>query len=124
MASVKGRNTSLELLVKSLLRRLKSRYTSNVKTLPGTPDIALVGQKRLIFVNGCFWHGHKGCPRAGRPETNKAFWDKKIDENIRRDRKVRRALSRLGWRVLVLWGCETRKPERMTAKLVRFINAK
>ncbi len=123
MASVKVRNTSPERKVKSCLRRLRCRYRGNVKTLPGTPDIVLVGRKKLIFVHGCFWHGHKGCPRAARPETNKVFWGKKIDGNMKRDAKVRRTLTRLGWRVFTLWQCETQKPESMMAKLVRFINA-
>ncbi|MBP7947921.1 MAG: DNA mismatch endonuclease Vsr [Verrucomicrobia bacterium] len=123
MASVKGRNTAPERLVKSCLRRLHCRYRSNVKGLPGTPDIVLVGQKKLIFVHGCFWHGHKGCPRGARPDTNRSFWDRKIDGNMRRDAKTRCSLTRLGWRVLILWQCETRNLERMNAKLVRFINA-
>ena len=124
MASIKGRNTSPERQVKSCLRRLNCRYRSNVTALPGTPDIVLLGQKKAIFVHGCFWHGHKGCRRASRPETNRPFWDRKIDGNIKRDKYVRRNLTRLGWRVLILWQCEIAKPELMTAKIVRFINAK
>lgn len=123
MASVKGRNTSPERVVKSCLWRLHCHYRSNVKTLPGTPDIVLVGKKKVILVHGCFWHGHRRCRRAGRPETNRPFWDRKIDGNMERDQIVRRRLSRLGWRVLVLWECETRKSEHMTARIVRFINA-
>ena len=93
-----------------------------MKTLPGTPDVVLVGQKKIILVHGCFWHGHKGCRRAARPEANRPFWDKKIDGNMKRDRDVRRSLTRLGWRVLTLWECQTRKPERLTARIERFTN--
>ena len=123
MANIKGRNTSPERLVKACLRRLHCRYRSNVKTLQGTPDIALLGQNKVIFVHGCFWHGHRRCNRSKRPATNEVFWNKKIDGNIQRDKKVQRALSRLGWSTLVIWECETRKPERLRATLEKFINA-
>jgi DNA mismatch endonuclease, patch repair protein len=121
MASVKGRNTSPERLVKSCLRRLHCRYRSNVRTLPGTPDIALVGKKKLIFVHGCFWHGHRACPRASRPDTNRLFWDKKIDGNMKRDARTVRKLRRTGWSVLVVWQCQTKDAERLERRLARFI---
>jgi DNA mismatch endonuclease, patch repair protein len=121
MASVKGRNTSPERLVKSCLRRLHCRYRGNVKTLPGTPDIALVGKKKSIFVHGCFWHGHKGCQRAARPDTNRAFWDRKIDGNMKRDVRTVRKLRRTGWSVLVVWQCQTKDTERLERRLARFI---
>src|SRR3989344_605329 len=87
MASIKGRDTSPERSVRSCLRRLRISFRGNVGTLPGTPDFVIQGQKKAIFVNGCFWHGHKGCLRSERPERNKPFWDQKIDGNIARDRR-------------------------------------
>jgi len=123
MANVKGRNTSPERLVKSCLRRLHCRFRSNVRTVPGTPDIVLLGRNKAIFVHGCFWHGHRRCNRSKRPKTNQTFWNKKIDGNIQRDRRVQRALARLGWDALIIWECETRQTERLLATLETFINA-
>lgn len=121
MANIKGRNTSTERLVKSCLRRLKCKYRSNVKTLQGTPDIMLVGQKKLIFIHGCFWHGHNGCRRATRPETNREFWDKKITGNVKRDKRILRTLRKDGWIVLVVWQCQTKDINLLQKKLTRFI---
>lgn len=121
MANVKGRNTSPERLVRQCLRRLRCRYTSNVKGLPGTPDIALTGQNKLIFVHGCFWHGHKGCARASRPQTNKAFWRRKIEGNIKRDARLLRTLRKAGWRVLVVWQCQTKDTARLERRLSNYI---
>lgn len=121
MASVKGRNTSPERLVKRCLRRLKCHYRSNVERIPGTPDFALVGRKKLIFVHGCFWHGHKGCARAARPETNKEFWSRKIEGNMKRDARSLRKLRKTGWTVLVIWQCQTKDEERLKRRIARFI---
>ena len=123
MAKVKGRDTSPERFVKLCLRKLHCRYRSNVSGVRGTPDIVLLGCPKAIFIHGCFWHGHKGCKRSKRPETNKEFWDRKLDGNIRRDMRVRRALNRLGWRILVVWECETRNTTRLLSKLRKFIEA-
>jgi DNA mismatch endonuclease (patch repair protein) len=121
MASIKGRNTSPERVVKACLRQLHYRYRSNVKTLEGTPDIVLVGRKKLIFIHGCFWHGHKGCPRASRPETNREFWNRKIEGNIKRDARILRQLKKNDWRVLVIWQCQTKNIARLENRLKRFI---
>jgi len=121
MASVKGRNTSPERLVRKCLRRLHCRFRGNVETLPGKPDVVLAGQEKLIFVHGCFWHGHKGCPRASRPQTHKAFWKQKIEGNIRRDGRLLRSLRKTGWSVLVVWQCQTKDPARLERRLSRFI---
>jgi DNA mismatch endonuclease (patch repair protein) len=121
MANVKGRNTSPERLVRLCLRRLRCRYRSNVETIDGTPDIVLTGRKKLIFVNGCFWHGHAGCGRATRPQTNRAFWKRKIEGNIRRDARLFRKLRKAGWSVLVVWQCQTKDATRLERRLSRFI---
>jgi len=91
-----------------------------VKQLPGTPDIVILGQKKAIFVHGCFWHGHKGCSRATRPETNKTFWDKKIDGNMARDRKNLQELKKKGWTVLVIWQCQTKNETVLMRRLEQF----
>jgi DNA mismatch endonuclease (patch repair protein) len=97
------------------------RFRLNVKTLPGKPDIVLPRHRKVVFVHGCFWHGHEGCGRSKRPQTRPEFWNKKLDENIQRDARVQEELSRLGWNVLVVWQCETGKQEELQAKLERFM---
>lgn len=121
MASIKGRHTLPEKLVRSCLRRLEIRFRGNVKILSCTPDMVIKGQKKVIFVHGCFWHGHKGCPRATRPETNRIFWNRKIDGNIVRDRRNLRELKKEGWSVLVIWQCQTKDKTALMRRLQRFI---
>lgn len=103
------------------MRQLRCRYRSNAEKIVGKPDVVLTGRKKLIFVHGCFWHGHKGCPRASRPETNKAFWKRKIEGNIKRDTRILRELRKDGWRVLVVWQCQTKDTARLERRLSRFI---
>ena len=120
MASIKGRHTLPEKLVRRCLRKLGIRFLGNVKRLPGTPDIVIRDQKKAVFVNGCFWHGHDGCSRAARPETNKVFWDRKIDGNMTRDRRNLRDLKKDGWSVLVIWQCQTKDETILLRRLKRF----
>lgn len=120
MASIKGRDTSPEKSVRSCLRQIRVRFRGNVEKLPGTPDFVIQGQKKAIFVHGCFWHGHKGCRRATRPETNRTFWDKKIDGNIVRDRQNLRQLKKGGWAVLVIWQCQIKDKAKLIKQLLRF----
>lgn len=122
MARVKGRDTKPELHVRSLVHRMGYRFRLHRRDLPGNPDIVLARHGKVIFVHGCFWHGHKRCPRSKRPTTNSRFWNRKLDGNIERDQRFRRKLRRLGWKVLVVWECETRQPEKLRAKLGRFLN--
>lgn len=106
MRRVKSRNTAPELKVRAILRRTGIRFTYQPKTVPGRPDFARVKDKVAIFVHGCFWHGHH-CPRGRRiPKTNTDYWMKKIERNRKRDRKVRRYLTRHGWRLFVVWECD------------------
>src|SRR5947209_357896 len=111
MSQVPGRNTSPEMLVRRALHRLGFRYRLHRRDLPGTPDIVLPGRGTVIFVHGCFWHGHPACRRAVRPTSNARFWKDKLDGNIRRDHRNRQALEALGWRVQTIWECETRSEE-------------
>jgi DNA mismatch endonuclease (patch repair protein) len=105
MARVANRNTKPELLVRRLLHVMGYRFRLHRRDLPGTPDIVLPRYKTAIFVHGCFWHGHRGCVRSKRPTSNQDFWNRKIDSNMQRDQEDRKALRKLGWRVLVLWQC-------------------
>ncbi len=106
MSRIKGKDTRPEIVVRSILHRLGYRFRLHRKDLPGKPDIVLPKHETVIFVNGCFWHRHKGCPQATTPKSNTAFWKKKFADTIKRDRKQQRLLKEAGWRVLVLWECQ------------------
>lgn len=123
MSRVKGRDTGPEMLVRSFVHRMGFRFRVHRRDLPGNPDIVLPRHGKVIFVHGCFWHGHKRCPRSKRPATNKGFWNKKLDANIERDKRFREELRRMGWKSLVIWQCETRNPEHLLEKLKRFLHA-
>jgi len=121
MSRVKGRDTKPEMVVRSVVHRMGFRFRVHRRDLPGNPDVVLPRYHKVIFVHGCFWHGHRGCPRSKRPTTNEEFWSKKLDGNIKRDHRYRRQLRKMGWRVLVVWECETRKPEKLLKKLEGFL---
>lgn len=121
MRRVKGRDTKPELLVRSIIHRMGLRFRVCRRDLPGNPDIVLPRHKKIIFVHGCFWHGHTRCARSKRPTTNASFWDNKLDGNIARDQRLRRELRRTGWQVLIVWQCETRKPHALLKRLERFL---
>lgn len=106
MSRIKGTNTKPEEIVRKYLFSKGFRYRKNDKRLPGTPDIVLPKYKTVIFVNGCFWHGHKDCRYFVIPKTNTDFWLNKINTNIERDKRKQEALKELGWSVIVVWECE------------------
>ena len=108
MSRIKGKNTKPEEIVRKYLFSKGFRYRKNDKKLPGTPDIVLPKYKTVIFVNGCFWHGHKGCRYATRPKTNEEFWEAKIARNRHRDEVTEAHLEALGWTVITIWECELR----------------
>jgi len=122
MSRVKGRDTTPELAVRSIIHRHGYRFRLHRKDLPGCPDIVLPRHRKIVFVHGCFWHGHKGCRKSSRPATNRKFWDTKIDSNIARDKKTVRRLRRSGWSVLVVWECELRNPQKLERRLLRFLS--
>jgi len=105
MSRVRGSETQLERLVRSELHKRGFRFRKNVRSLPGRPDIVLPKHRAVIFVHGCFWHGHQGCPASRLPETNHEFWEEKIRGNVERDACQLAELRRLGWRRGVIWGC-------------------
>ncbi len=107
MSRVRGSNTLPERLVERFLRQHKIHFRRHDRRLPGTPDIIVPRSHVAIFVNGCFWHGHRGCRRSRLPSTRRKFWADKIQANRKRDERVRRALRRRGWTVLTVWGCRT-----------------
>lgn len=109
MSMIKSNNTKPEQTVRKYLFSLGFRYRKNVRVLPGSPDIVLPKYKTVIFVNGCFWHGHKGCHYFFWPESNADYWHKKISNTMERDEKNTSLLVQSGWRVLVVWECELKK---------------
>src|SRR6266446_6597701 len=119
MSRVRGSNTLPERIVEKILRGCGIRFRRQDRRLPGTPDITVPDAHVAIFVNGCFWHGHKGCRCSRLPSTRRKFWSNKIQANRRRDQRVRRALRKEGWRVLTIWGCRAGKPSTLTRALVR-----
>lgn len=108
MSGIRGKNTRPEVLVRKAIFAEGLRFRIHRKDLPGKPDIVLPGRKVLIFVHGCFWHQHKECRYARMPASNVVFWQKKLNKNLTRDRKILIELNRLGWRVLTVWECATR----------------
>lgn len=122
MSKVRGRNTTPERLVRSVLHCAGLRFRLHRTDLPGSPDIVLPRYRTAIFVNGCFWHQHSGCRRAVRPVTNQEFWNRKLDRNIVRDAVAVRNLEAMGWRVLVIWECELKNREwehRLVQEIVK-----
>ena len=106
MSCVKSKNTKTEIWVRKYLFACGFRYRINVKKLPGTPDIVLPKYKTAIFVNGCFWHGHKNCRYFVIPKTRTEWWLDKINRNIDRDQANILALKKSGWRVITIWECQ------------------
>lgn len=120
MAAVKHKNTKPEMWVRSAVHRAGFRYSLHSSDLPGKPDLVLRKYKTVVFVHGCFWHGHE-CPRGRRPATNVDFWNQKLTRNIERDKKNRAALESLGWKVVLIWQCEL---EQGLKKLLRYLKGR
>jgi DNA mismatch endonuclease (patch repair protein) len=121
MASVHSRDTTPEKIVRSTAHRLGFRFRLHVRNLPGSPDIVFPRYRKIILINGCFWHNHRGCRKSRLPESNVAFWKKKLSDNAKRDRRNLRSLRRLDWEVLVLWECELNKPPGLPMRLKEFL---
>ena len=119
MSRIRSKDTSPELVVRSLLHLLGYRFRLHRKDLPGSPDIILPRYHVVIFLHGCFWHRHAQCPFAYSPKSRVAFWQKKFADNVQRDRNAIRELKKLGWNVVVIWECDTAQLSRLSAKLAR-----
>ena len=117
MAKIRGKNTGPERAVRSLLHRAGYRFRIHVRGLPGTPDVVLPKYRTVVFVHGCFWHRHRGCKIATMPHSHVAFWTEKFRRNVANDTRHRRKLRRLGWRVVVVWSCQLKHPDRILAKI-------
>lgn len=112
MSHIRAKNTKPEVLVRQYLHAEGFRFRIHVKKLPGCPDVVLPKYHTCIFINGCFWHGHRECRYATRPKSNAEFWQNKIQNNIRRDELSVQALETMGWKVITVWECELKKDRR------------
>jgi DNA mismatch endonuclease (patch repair protein) len=121
MSLVRGSDTGAERQLERLLSCLRISFARSDRSLPGTPDFAFPRRRKVIFVHGCFWHRHGGCPRTRVPKSRKAFWLRKFEENMKRDRRAYRRLNRLGWSYLVVWECQLGESTRLTARVSKFL---
>lgn len=124
MRRIKSHDTQPERQVRTILRSLGfSGYRLHRKDIPGEPDLAYIGRRKLIFVHGCFWHGHQ-CPKGARvPKSNAEYWRQKLLRNRQRDEEVLAKLSASGWAVLIVWECEIRHRSDLLKKLDSFLRA-
>jgi DNA mismatch endonuclease (patch repair protein) len=118
MSRVRGKDTRPELAVRRLLHREGFRFRLHVRELPGRPDVVLPRHRAVVEVRGCFWHRHPGCPRATAPSTNVEFWERKLTATVERDARNEAALRAAGWRVIVVWECETRDEDALRSRLL------
>jgi len=122
MSRVKNKDSKAEMRVRSVVHRMGFRYSLHNKKLPGKPDLVLAKHKKVILIHGCFWHQHGVCRPLSVPKHNSDFWRKKFAYNVERDQRNIRQLRELGWRVLVVWECETKDSETLEAILRRFLS--
>lgn len=121
MSQIKSKDTKPEMLVRKYLHANGIRYRLHNSNLPGKPDLTLRKYHTVIFVNGCFWHGHKGCKYFVLPKTRTEWWQDKVEETIKRDRTAIRNLKELGWKPIIIWECEL-KPAKRNASLANIIS--
>ncbi|MCU6756027.1 Very short patch repair protein [uncultured Eubacterium sp.] len=111
MSRIKGKDTKIEVKVRSWLFANGFRFRKNDRRYPGTPDVVLPKYRTVIFINGCFWHRHEGCRYATTPKTRTEFWQKKFDRNVANDIKHKEEMEAMGWNVITLWECELKKKQ-------------
>lgn len=122
MRRVKDKDTGPEMVVRRLIHSIGYRYRLHRTDLPGKPDLVFSARRKVIFVHGCFWHGHN-CKRGSRvPKTNTDYWQKKIARNKERDAENRKSLNAKGWTVLTVWECRIKEQDLLVRKIVAFLN--
>lgn len=121
MRSVRSQDTVPEMATRRIVHGLGYRYRLHRKDLPGKPDLAFLGCRKVIFVHGCFWHGHS-CARGSRePKSNVAYWRKKIAGNTARDNETQRKLRASGWKILILWECQIKNGKEVSRRVRQFL---
>jgi len=123
MQAIRSQDTKPELRVRRLLHSMGYRFRVHLKELAGKPDIVFTRRRKVVFVHGCFWHGHQaeGCLDGSRPRSNTGYWNPKLDRNAERDRANAAALEAAGWDVLTIWACETLDQEALCDRLTAFL---
>lgn len=121
MSRVRSKDTKPELFVRRLLSSMGYRYRLHLRSVPGNPDIVFLRRRRAVFVHGCFWHRHKGCPNCRLPKSKLDFWKPKLEGNRKRDVKKQQELKRAGWEFLVIWECEVKDGKSLAARLRSFM---
>ena len=121
MSRIRSKDTRPEMLVRRLVHGMGYRYRLHAKELPGRPDLVFRPGRKAIFVHGCFWHRHEGCPANRMPRTRREFWRRKLNGNVQRDLRNQETLEREGWRVLIIWECETKDLDRIAGVVRRFL---
>jgi DNA mismatch endonuclease (patch repair protein) len=119
MAGIRGQDTKPEMAVRRALHAAGLRFRLHAATLQGRPDIVLPSRRLVIFVHGCFWHRHPGCRYATIPTTRPDFWRRKFEANQQRDAAVAASLSASGWKVMIIWECETKDPDRLASAVTK-----
>lgn len=125
MSRIQSRDTKPEVVVRKMLHSLGYRYKLHDKSLPGKPDLVFPGRKKIILVHGCFWHRHNCRWGKVKPQTNTDFWNDKLQKNVERDKRTRKELKKMGWKVFVVWECHTRQKRRewLLERLVSFLDS-
>lgn len=121
MARVRSKDTRPEMVVRSIVYRLGFRYRLHQRDIPGSPDLVFRGRKKVIFVHGCFWHGHDCAAGRNVPSSRIDYWQSKLGRNRERDARNEEALRELGWGYLIIWECETKDPESLRTKISCFL---
>jgi DNA mismatch endonuclease (patch repair protein) len=121
MSLISGKETKPEIMVRKYLFGQGFRYRKNVASLPGKPDIVLLKYKTVVFVHGCFWHGHKNCNKARLPASNAKFWEAKIQRNIERDAMQIKELRKAHWKVITIWECDLKTKKIFESTMKRFM---
>lgn len=121
MSRIRGKDTTPERRVRSMLHGMGYRFRLHRKELPGKPDIVFVSRRVALFVHGCFWHRHRGCKNCTTPTNNREFWTEKLEGNAARDKTNRQALRKLGWSSFVIWECETEDTRKLGKLVNRFV---
>lgn len=121
MSRIKSSDTQPEIQVRHVLHGLGYRYTLHRRDLPGVPDIVFPSRRKIIFVQGCFWHQHKRCADGRIPKSRVRYWEPKLQRNVERDRRNISKLRRDGWGVMLVWECDTVNADRLRKRLVRFL---
>ena len=118
MSRIRSRNTKPEIVVRKILRKLKIRHRLHSKRLPGKPDIVISDKRIVLFINGCFWHQHKGCKRLAMPKANRKYWRKKLEGNIKRQKSALIKLRKDNWKPLIIWECQIKRPGQLVQRIL------